>query len=90
MNKLLQKKQIVITIMATRIMETMLWSLNNLPAKSDVIMAPIERTEIVELTARLEIPKSSLIGFINKLAQLDMMPIAAAITRLQAITIIHP
>ena len=76
--------------MATRIMETMLWSLNNLPAKSDVIMAPIERTEIVELTARLETPKSSLIGFINKLAQLDMMPIAAAITRLQAITITHP
>ena len=43
-------------------------------------MAPIERTEIVELTARLETPKSSLIGFINKLAQLDIMPIAAAIT----------
>ena len=53
-------------------------------------MPPTARRDIVELTARRETPKSSLMGLINRLELLEIIPIVAAKRMLQAITIIQP
>ena len=90
LKKLFAKKETVNITTETFIIAMILWSLKILPAKSEVIIPPTARRDIVELTARRETPKSSLIGLINRLELLEIIPIVAAKRMLQAITIIHP
>ena len=83
------KNDTAITNMAIFIILIMLSSLNILPAKNDVIIAPSEKTDSIVLTEARDTPKSSLIGFINSDEQFEAMPIVAAITTQQAAQITH-